>query len=47
MVKFEGIELEVATLEQAAFEMILVPKRQSYEEASCRSWSRLLRCALR
>lgn len=34
MVKFEGIELEVATLERAAFEMMyLVPKRQSYEEA--------------
>jgi len=34
LVKFEGIELEVATLERAAFEiMYLVPKRQSYEEA--------------
>ena len=34
MAKFEGIELEVATLERAAFEMMyLVPKRQSYEEA--------------
>jgi hypothetical protein len=30
----DGVELEVATLEQAAFEMVyLVPKRQSYEEA--------------
>lgn len=34
MVKFEGIELSVATLERAAFEMMyLIPKRQSYEEA--------------
>jgi len=34
MVKFEGIELEFATLERAAFEiMYLVPKRQSYEQA--------------
>ena len=33
-VKFEGVELEVATLEQATFEMMyLVPKRQSYEES--------------
>ena len=34
MVKSEGVELEVATLERATFEMMyLVPKRQSYEEA--------------
>ena len=34
MVKYEGIELEVATLERAAFEITyLVPKRLSYEEA--------------
>ena len=34
MIKFEGIELSVATLERAAFEMMyLIPKRQSYEEA--------------
>ena len=33
-VKFEGVELEVATLEHSAFEMMyLVPKLQSYEEA--------------
>ena len=33
-VKFEGVELEVATLERSAFEiMYLVPQRQSYEEA--------------
>lgn len=34
MVKIDHIQLAVATLEQAAFEMMyLVPKRQSYEEA--------------
>jgi len=34
MVKLDWIELEVATLERAAFEMMyLVPRRQSYEEA--------------
>lgn len=34
MLQVEEVELEVATLEQAAFEiMYLVPKRQSYEEA--------------
>ncbi len=34
MVTFGGVELTVATLERAAFEMMyLVPKRQSYEEA--------------
>ncbi len=34
MVKIDGVELAVASLEQAAFEMMyLVPKRQSYEEA--------------
>jgi len=32
--KFEEVELAVATLERAAFEMMhLIPKRQSYEEA--------------
>ena len=32
--KFDDVELDVATLERAAFEMMyLVPKRQSYEEA--------------
>lgn len=31
----DGVDLEVSTLERAAFEMMyLVPKRQSYEEAS-------------
>ena len=34
MVQFDRVELEVATLERAAFEMMyLVPKRQPYEEA--------------
>lgn len=33
-VSLSGVEIEVATLERAAFEMMyLVPKRQSYEEA--------------
>lgn len=34
MLQAGGVDLDVATLEQAAFEMMyLVPKRQSYEEA--------------
>lgn len=34
LLQVDGVELEVATLEQAAIEMMyLVPKRQSYEEA--------------
>ena len=33
-IKFDGLDLAVATLERAAFEMMyLVPKQQSYEEA--------------
>lgn len=33
-ISLNGVEIEVATLERAAFEMMyLVPKRQSYEEA--------------
>ena len=34
ILEVEGVKLEIATLERAAFEMMyLVPKRQSYEEA--------------